>query len=46
MKCLKCKIYKEAQESDVPAVCAWYLENVVCGFKILEDCPEFEEVNK
>lgn len=42
MKCESCQIFKEANESSVPAICAWYLENVVCGFKTVEECDEYE----
>lgn len=42
MKCESCKIFKEENESSGLAICAWYLENVVCGSKTVEECDEYE----
>ena len=37
-KCESCKIFIER---DANSVCAWYLENVVCGDKTTEDCTAY-----
>lgn len=37
-KCDTCKIAKEIQESKEPSCCAWYLENVICGNKTVDEC--------
>jgi len=42
MKCDNCLVVEQMSKSDVPACCAWYLENVVCGDKSVDDCPEWE----
>lgn len=42
MKCNTCKIYKEMPDG---ACCIWYMDNVVCGDKTSEDCPEYIPCN-
>lgn len=46
MKCDTCKVKKYTTESKEPACCVWYMENVVCGDKSVEDCPVYEEKKK
>lgn len=44
MKCDTCKVHQEVLNSDVPACCVWFLENViVCGDSV-DDCPVYEPV--
>lgn len=43
MKCGTCKNYQDATQSEDPACCAWYLDNVMCGEKYPDDCPEHEK---
>ena len=43
MKCDTCQIYKRVIESKEPTCCAWWLENVVCSDKSVEDCTVYEE---
>ena len=43
MKCDTCKVQKYITESKEPACCIWLLDNVVCGDKSVDDCPEYEE---
>lgn len=43
MKCDTCKVQRYIAESKELACCAWYMENVVCGDKSVEDCPVREE---
>lgn len=42
MKCDNCKIHKDAENSKEPACCIWYMENVVCGDKAVEECDKYE----
>lgn len=37
--CEQCFILKKAKLSKEPAVCVWYIDNVICGNKTIEDCP-------
>ena len=43
MKCDTCQVQKRVMESEEPACCAWLLDNVVCGDKSVDECPEYEE---
>ena len=43
MKCDTCKANKRVMESEEPACCVWMLDNVVCGDKSVDECPEYEE---
>ena len=43
-KCKNCGIYLRAMASSEPACCMWYLDNVVCGDKSLEECNVYEPV--
>lgn len=42
VKCDSCIVWQMARESNEPACCAWYMENVVCGEKSVDDCDEYE----
>lgn len=37
-KCDTCEIMKLVLKAREPAVCAWYIDNVVVGNKKVEDC--------
>ena len=37
--CEQCFILKKAELSEEPAACIWYIDNVICGNKSVEDCP-------
>lgn len=37
--CEQCLVFKKAQLSKEPAACVWYIDNVVCGNKTVENCP-------
>ena len=39
MTCKDCNILKKAELSEEPAACVWYIDNVICGNKTVEDCP-------
>lgn len=41
-KCETCKIHKKAIEEF--GVCMWYMWNVVCGDKSINDCPKYVDV--
>lgn len=43
MKCDTCEIHRAEKSSKEPAICAWRLENVVCGNKSVDDCPVYME---
>lgn len=43
MKCDTCMVQKRVNESEEPACCVWFMENVVCGNKKIEDCTEYEK---
>ena len=43
-KCNSCKIEMDVRNSDTPACCAWFLENVVVNGKDVKDCPVYEPV--
>ena len=49
-KCDTCKIRKEIEKSTEPACCIWYMDNVVLGYKNVNDCEiyqkEHEEVER
>lgn len=42
-KCNNCAIMAKMNECDEACVCVWYMDNVVCGNKRIEDCTAFEE---
>lgn len=42
-KCDICKVMRDAESSNEPACCAWYLENVIIGNKKVDDCPVYME---
>lgn len=41
--CDNCKVMKEVAKSKEPACCKWYMDNVVCGDKSVDDCENYEE---
>lgn len=45
-KCMGCKVFQDILESDVPACCMWFMDNVViCGDSV-ENCTEYEPVEE
>ena len=42
-RCSTCKTYAEVMASDEPACCVWYMDNVICGDKTSDDCPDYEK---
>lgn len=42
MKCETCEIMKLIEASNEPACCIWYMDNVVCGDKSVEDCTAYQ----
>lgn len=42
MRCATCQVYADATEFDEPCVCIWFMDNVVCGNKSVDDCPVYE----
>ena len=40
-KCMKCPVYQKMLESNEPACCAWYIDNIVFGVKTVDDCPNY-----
>ena len=40
-KCDTCKVTKVIRESKEPSCCAWYMDNVICGDKTINDCEEY-----
>ena len=42
MKCETCEIMKCIEASNELACCIWYMDNVVCGDKSVEDCTAYE----
>lgn len=42
--CDTCTVTRDIQNSDVPACCAWYLENVVVLGRSVDECPVYKEV--
>lgn len=46
LKCEKCAVNMRALNSNEPAVCAWYLYNVVCGTKNVSECTDYEEMER
>ena len=42
MKCKTCEVMKRIEASNEPACCVWYMKNVVCGDKSVEDCTAYE----
>lgn len=44
LKCERCAVNRRVLDSNEPAVCAWYLENVVCGTKNVSECTDYEEM--
>ena len=45
MKCEKCKVQMRVNESDEPACCKWFMDNVVIGGKSVEDCDVYEPID-
>lgn len=43
-KCLNCEVYKEMKESNVPCICAWYMDNVILGDDIVDNCIEYRSL--
>ena len=42
VKCKTCEVMKRIEDSNEPACCIWYMKNVVCGDKSVEDCTAYE----
>lgn len=42
MKCETCEVMKRIKASNEPACCVWYIDNVICGDKSVEDCDACE----
>lgn len=42
MKCETCEMMKRIEASNEPACCIWYMDNVVCGDKSVEDCTAYQ----
>ena len=42
MKCKTCEVMKRIEASNEPACCVWFMDNVVCGDKSVEDCEVYE----
>ena len=42
MKCETCEMMKRIEASNEPACCIWYMDNVVCGDKSVEDCTVYQ----
>ena len=40
MKCETCEMMKRIEASNEPACCIWYMDNVVCGDKYIQDSNE------
>ena len=45
-KCMSCKVYHEILKSDVPACCKWFMDNIVIGDCVIEECTEYEPVEE
>lgn len=45
-KCKNCKVFHAVLYEATPSCCAWYLDNVVCGDKTVDDCLNYEEVRR
>lgn len=45
MKCEKCKVQMRVNESDEPACCKWFMDNVVIGGKSVEACDVYEPID-
>lgn len=43
-KCENCKIMEECRNNPTPACCIWYMNNVVCGDKKIEDCTDYQPI--
>ena len=43
MKCDNCAIMAKMNKCDELCACAWYIDNVVCGNKSVEDCTSFKD---
>ena len=46
MKCDDCYIRFKVKESKEPAVCCWYMENVVLGNKSVDECKKYRKNKK
>ena len=40
-RCKICKVHDEMNKSEQPACCAWFIINVVCGDKTIEECTAY-----
>lgn len=43
-RCQTCQVQVKVSASTEPAVCRWYLDNVVCGDKSTKSCPNYKPV--
>lgn len=43
-RCKTCQVQAKASANDEPAVCRWYLDNVVCGDKSTKSCTNYKPV--
>lgn len=43
-KCDTCKVEESIVNSNIPACCKWYMENVVIGGRSEDDCTMYEPV--
>ena len=46
MKCDTCKIQTEASLSEAPACCIWFMDNVICGEKSIDECDCYKPIEK
>lgn len=44
-KCETCKIEQSIQESNEPACCAWYMDNVVIGGLSVDRCTVYKPID-
>ena len=45
-RCLNCKIYEETKKSNVPCACAWFIDNVILGDKIVDECTMYDPIKE
>ena len=50
-KCDTCAVMASVRENNAkqhvhPACCRWLMDNVICGDKTVDDCTEYEPVEK
>ena len=41
-KCDTCFVTANVAKSKEPAACKWFIDNVVCGNKSVNDCPMYK----